>query len=57
LIIRAWYEPDGGFRARILEVDDPPAGEQSVAVATGPDEVLRRVERWMQLVALGGPRS
>jgi hypothetical protein len=52
LIIRAWCEPDRTFRARLVDLGDPSAGERTVAVASGPDEVVRAVEEWVRSVAL-----
>lgn len=55
LVVRAWREDEGpaDLRARITWVDDVGGGEERAAVASGTDEILGVVRRWLDGVAGG----
>lgn len=51
LLIRVWLEGAGGFRARLLTLQqataETPAEEVTVAVASSPGDVLDAVRDWL----------
>ncbi len=55
LVVRAWIEPEGGLRARLIgNLDIERAREQSSS-ATTVDDVIAQVRRWLGAFLAAAP--
>jgi hypothetical protein len=53
LIIRLWFEDDGGLRARLTEVNDVEVPEHSVAVVDDAEAVVSATRAWLTRLSEG----
>jgi hypothetical protein len=57
LIIRLWFEDDGGLRARLTEVNDVEVPGRSVAVVDDVDAIVNATRAWLTRLTGGGPAA